>query len=142
MLISRADLACCHALMGDQQLALPMYMDVLKRERRVLGNDHPNTLTDVGNCAETLCHLGDHAAAAPLFQEAVAGMAAFHSGESNVTRYWRRWADYNARGECGPDFEAFKAEQETMYERRAKRPRSRAGSNTAGPTDHPDECAS
>ena len=29
----------------------------------------------------------------------------------------------NAKGECGPGFEAFKAEQETMYERRAKRPR-------------------
>ena len=123
MLISRADLACCHALMGEQQLALPMYMDVLKRERRVLGNDHPNTLTDVGNCAETLCHLGDHAAAAPLFQEAVVGTVAVFGDASLDMRYLRRWVDCNARGECGPEFKAFKAEQETMYERRAKRPR-------------------
>jgi tetratricopeptide (TPR) repeat protein len=123
VLHSRSGLAGCHALMGDHQLALPIYMDVLERDRRVLGNEHPNTLTDVGNCAETLCKLGDHAAAVPLFREAVAGMAAVLGDESVGARYWRRWADCNARGECGPNFEAFKAEQETMYERRAKRSR-------------------
>ena len=50
--------------MGDHQPALSIYMDVLEWERRVLGNEHPNAPTDVGNCAETLCQLGDHAAAA------------------------------------------------------------------------------
>jgi hypothetical protein len=126
-MISCGDLALCHTLpsygMGDHQPALSIYMDVLERERRVLGNEHPNTLTDVGNCAETLCKLGDHATAVPLFREAVAGMAAVLGDESVGARYWRRWADCNARGECGPNFEAFKAEQETMYERRAKRSR-------------------
>jgi tetratricopeptide (TPR) repeat protein len=123
VLIARGDLAYCHAQMGDHPLALPMYVDVLERERRVLGNEHPNTLTDVGNCAETLCLLGDHAAAAPLFREVVAGMAASRGDEDIYVRYWRRWLDCNARRERGPNYEAFKAEQETMYERRAKRPR-------------------
>ena len=123
LLMSRNNLANCHGQMGNYQLALSIYMDVLQRGRRVLGNEHPHTLTVAGNCAETLCQLGDHTAAAPLFQEAVAGMAAAHSDESLSTRYWRRWIECNAKGQCGPDFDSFKAEQETMYERRAKRPR-------------------
>ena len=123
LLMSRNNLASCHGTMGNYQLALPIYMDVLQRGRRVLGNEHPHTLTVAGNCAQTLCQLGDHTAAAPLFQEAVAGMAAVHSDESLSTRYWRCWMECNAKGECGPDFDSFKAEQETMYERRAKRPR-------------------
>jgi tetratricopeptide (TPR) repeat protein len=127
LLIARNNLANCHSQMGDHQLALTIYMDVLKRERRVLGNAHPHTLTNVGNCAETLCQLGDHAAAAPLFQEAVAGMTAVRGGEYFDTRYLRRWMECNTKGECGPEYDAFKAEHETMYERRAKRPRTGHG---------------
>jgi hypothetical protein len=43
-----------------------------------------------------------------------------------MIRYFRRWLQVNARRDtAGPTFEDFKAEQETPYERRAKRRRRR-----------------
>jgi len=54
--------------MGRYAEARDLYQDTLDRCRRVLGDDHPNTLTSASNLANDLRDLGDHQAARDLNQ--------------------------------------------------------------------------
>ena len=50
-------------------MARDLDADTLARRRRVLGDDHPQTLASARNLAEDLEQLGDHQAAAALRAE-------------------------------------------------------------------------
>ena len=50
-LIAKSNLAITHAGMGSNELALPMYMEVLDIQRRVLGREVRGTLVTTNNLA-------------------------------------------------------------------------------------------
>ena len=52
--------------------------------RRLLGSQHEDTLVAVGQLGKLLYKMGDHAAAAPLLQEAVQGLSALSADEANM----------------------------------------------------------
>jgi tetratricopeptide (TPR) repeat protein len=58
---------------GDAAGALPLHRRALESSERVLGKEHPQTLTSVNNLAESLRALGDAAVALPLFRRALDG---------------------------------------------------------------------
>ena len=58
--------------MGDYQAARELDEDTLARSRRVLGEDHPDTLAWASNLAADLRALGDHQAAAELDADTLA----------------------------------------------------------------------
>ena len=57
-------------LRGDYQLARTQRERVVAALRRLLGDEHPNTLMSMNNLAETLRALGDHAGARDLHEQA------------------------------------------------------------------------
>ncbi len=112
-------LASCYVDLNQFEQAWPLYNEALEGFRRVVGNDHIDTVTCVGNKGEALCRAGKHSDAEPLLEAAAAGMRAAY-GEDHINyRYLQRWVDCNARREVGPRMPEFKHEQSTMYERRA-----------------------
>jgi hypothetical protein len=52
--------------LGDHTAARRLNEDTLARRRRVLGEDHPDTLTWASNLARGLSALGEHTAAQQL----------------------------------------------------------------------------
>jgi tetratricopeptide (TPR) repeat protein len=56
---------------GDAAGALPLKRRALDRSERVLGEEHPDTLTSVNNLAECMRALGDAAGALPLHRRAL-----------------------------------------------------------------------
>jgi tetratricopeptide (TPR) repeat protein len=56
---------------GDAAGALPLHRRALETSERVLGKEHPQTLTSVNNLALCLETLGDAAAALPLYRRAL-----------------------------------------------------------------------
>ena len=59
--------------LGDAAGALPLYRRALDSRERVLGKEHPDTLTSVNNLAGCLYALGDAAGALPLLRRAADG---------------------------------------------------------------------
>ena len=55
--------------MGDYAAAKELQEDVLEVSRRILGEEHPDTLTAKGNLAHTLSQLGNYVAAKKLQEE-------------------------------------------------------------------------
>ena len=55
--------------MGDYQQARTLDEDTLTRSRRVLGDDHPDTLTSANNLARDLSALGDYQQARTLDED-------------------------------------------------------------------------
>jgi hypothetical protein len=49
-----------------------MQEDVLARRRRILGEDHPDTITAAGNLAATLWALGDYPGACTIEEDVLA----------------------------------------------------------------------
>ena len=123
LLTAKGTLAVCYDIMGDSEKALPLFVESLAGHRRVFGSEHRDTLETAACMGECYCRLGQHAAAAPLLEEAVAGTTAIFDEAYLHVRYYQRWLDCNAREERGPLYEDFQVEQETPYERRAKRRR-------------------
>jgi tetratricopeptide (TPR) repeat protein len=58
---------------GDAAGALPLYQRALEGSERVLGKEHPGTLTSVDNLAGCTLDLGDAARALPLYRRALEG---------------------------------------------------------------------
>jgi hypothetical protein len=52
---------------------LPLFRRALDSRERVLGNEHPDTLSSMKNLARCLRALGDAAGALPLYRRAVDG---------------------------------------------------------------------
>ena len=57
--------------LSDTAAALPLYRRALESRERVLGKEHPQTLSSVNNLALCLYALGDAAAALPLLRRAL-----------------------------------------------------------------------
>ena len=70
------NLASCYVDVNQFEKAWPLYDEALEGFRRVLGDDHVDTLATIGNKGEALCRIGEHDAAAPLLETAAAGMQA------------------------------------------------------------------
>jgi hypothetical protein len=50
----------CLRKLGEYERARQLDEDTLARRRRVLGDDHPDTLTSASNLAADLTNLGEH----------------------------------------------------------------------------------
>ena len=57
---------------GEQEAAIPIGQRALELRRRVLGEDHPQTLTSAINLAAALRRLGQHEVARPLDEDTLA----------------------------------------------------------------------
>ena len=58
--------------LGEHQAARDLDEDTLARRRRVLGEDHPDTLASASNLAADLANLGEHQAARDLDEDTLA----------------------------------------------------------------------
>ena len=58
--------------MGDYDRALPMHEECLAKRKRVLGEDHPDTLTSLNNLAGLFESMGDYDRALPMYEECLA----------------------------------------------------------------------
>jgi len=63
-----------YASQGRYAEAEPLYQRALAARERVLGAEHPSTLTSVNNLAVLYESQGRHAEAEPLYQRALDGM--------------------------------------------------------------------
>ncbi len=54
--------------LGDHAGARELHEQTLAARRRLLGDEHPDTLSSMNNLAETLGALGDHAGARELHE--------------------------------------------------------------------------
>ena len=78
------NLASCYIDANQFEKAWPLYDEALEGFRRVLGDEHVDTLATIGNKGEALCRVGKHGAAAPLLTTAAEGMQAA-MGESHIS---------------------------------------------------------
>jgi hypothetical protein len=67
------DLASTLRAQGDHAGARRLEERVLEARTRVLGEEHPDTLTSMNNLAVTLWEQGDHAAALRLLRQCLSG---------------------------------------------------------------------
>jgi tetratricopeptide (TPR) repeat protein len=58
--------------LGDYERARTLDEDTLARRRRVLGEDHPNSLASASNLARALSELGDYQQARILEEDTLA----------------------------------------------------------------------
>jgi len=63
--------AICMSNLGDYAGAEPLYRRVLEARNRIIGPDHPDTLTSVNNLAVLLERKGDYTNAEPLYRRAL-----------------------------------------------------------------------
>jgi hypothetical protein len=68
---------------------LPLYRRVLESSERVLGAEHPDTLTSVGNLAYCLEALGDASGALPLYRRALESRERVLGAEQPTTKILR-----------------------------------------------------
>jgi hypothetical protein len=54
---------------GDYDHALPLFEECLAKRKRVLGEDHPDTLSSLNNLASLLDDKGDYDRALPMYEE-------------------------------------------------------------------------
>ena len=59
--------------LGRSEEALPYYELALEGRRRVLGNDHPDTLGSINNMGSVLDSLGRYEEALPYYEESLEG---------------------------------------------------------------------
>ena len=59
-------------------------LEAVEGMRRTMGSQHPETLVKVGNLGQTLCNMGNLAAATPLLEEAVEGLSALADAGHHV----------------------------------------------------------
>jgi Tetratricopeptide repeat len=71
-LIAASNLAQAHTDLGDYRVGRALSEDTLARYRRVLGDDHPDTLRSANGLANTLHALGDQQTARTLHQDTLA----------------------------------------------------------------------
>ena len=60
MLFRSNDLAILFYSKGEYDRALPLYEECLAKNKRVLGDDHPNTLASLNNLAELFRNKGEY----------------------------------------------------------------------------------
>jgi hypothetical protein len=60
------------AALGEHEQARALHEDTLARRRRVLGDDHPDTLTSANSLVIDLAALGEHEEARALHEDTLA----------------------------------------------------------------------
>ena len=68
----RDNLAGAYQAAGDLGRAIPLYEQTLAGRQRVLGEDHPDTLTSRNNLADAYQAAGDLGRAIPLYEQTLA----------------------------------------------------------------------
>ena len=79
------NLAGLHNAMGNHQLAVDLSAEVWEIRQRVLGSQHPETLTCLERLGASMCMLGDYAAGLPMLRAALDGLTAVCGSEHSST---------------------------------------------------------
>ena len=82
--------ASCLQTLGDAAGALPLYRRALESRERVLGPEHPKTLTSVNDLAVCIYALGDAAGALPLYRRVLESQERVLGPEHPTTQTLRR----------------------------------------------------
>jgi hypothetical protein len=92
--------------LGKRQAARELDEDTLARRRRVLGEDHPDTLASANNLAAAFRALGENQAARELDQDTLARSRRVlgENHPSTLVSANNLAADLRALGEAGDDY--------------------------------------
>ena len=82
---------------GQYAEAERIQREVLGVQRRVLGEDHPATLTRANDLAESLLHPGKYAGAARIHRAGLVGGRALHASSANLSA-WTKEGGSSIRG--------------------------------------------
>lgn len=124
LLTSINNMGAVHQELGRLDSAMALLLEALEGCRRVLGPEHPDTLQTLGMIGRVHCKKGDFDAARPLFAELAVGFSGLYGEAHTLVLYYTRCAEFAAKEKVPQSFEQFRAARETMYDRRAKRPRN------------------
>lgn len=109
--------------LGRLDSALLLLQEALEGCERVLGRQHPDTLQTLGMIGRVQCKKSNFDAARSLYDEVAAGFTQVYDEAHVLVSYYGLCKGCAENQEVPKSFEEFKADQETMYERRMKRPR-------------------
>ncbi|KAK5699194.1 hypothetical protein LTR17_023447, partial [Elasticomyces elasticus] len=84
-----ADLAATYRNQGRWKKAEELEVEVMEASRRVLGGEHPSTLSSMANLTATYCNQGRRNEAKYLLQEAVDSSAGMLGDSHPDTLAWR-----------------------------------------------------
>lgn len=124
LLTSINNMGAVHQELGKLDSGLTLLQESLDGCQRVLGHEHPDTLQTLGMVGRVHCKKGDFDAGGLLFEKVSVGFSGLYSEAHVLVSYYRRCAKCAAQRVVPQSLKEFRAEQETMYERRAKRPRN------------------
>jgi tetratricopeptide (TPR) repeat protein len=82
---------------GEYDRALPLYEECLVKQKRVLGDEHPDTLTSLNNVAVSFNNKGEYDRALPLLEECLAKKKRVLGDEHPNTRIVQKSRDSCAR---------------------------------------------
>ena len=82
---------------GEYDRALPLYEECLAKRKRVLGDDHPDTLMSLNNLAVLFDSKGEYDRALPLYEECLAKRKCVLGDDHPHTKSSQRSLDYCAR---------------------------------------------
>jgi tetratricopeptide (TPR) repeat protein len=120
------NLAVVYSRMSTHGLALSLYEEALAGRRRVLGNAHPHTLSTINSMALSRYCMGEHAAAAALMREALVGrwrVLGEDHPRTQASVASMSMIEKKLLSEAVAAAEEGEEEEETMYQRLAKRHR-------------------
>ncbi|GJL92131.1 serine/threonine-protein kinase [Hyphococcus sp.] len=79
--------AVIHGRRGEARDALPLYVQVTQNARRLLGDNHPNTIISIGNEALALDRIYEFDQSTPLWRDAAKRSADVNGSAHSQTRY-------------------------------------------------------
>ena len=82
---------------GEYDRALPLYEECLAKRKRVLGDEHPDTLTSLNNLAGLFYSKGEYDRALPLYEECLAKIKRVLGDQHPHTKVFQRSRDACAR---------------------------------------------
>ncbi len=82
---------------GEYDRALPLYEECLAKRKRVLGDDHPDTLISLNNLASLFYNKGEYDRALPLHEECLAKNKRVLGLQHPFTKLYQRNRDACAR---------------------------------------------
>ena len=82
---------------GEYDRALPLYEECLAKYKRVLGDDHPDTLTSLNNLALLFKSKGEYDRALSLYEECLAKSKRVLGGVHPNTKMTQKSRDICAR---------------------------------------------
>ena len=82
---------------GDYDRAQPLFEECLAKYKRVLGEDHPDTLSSLNNLANLFKNKGDYDRALPMYEECLAKSKRVLGEDHPDTKITQKWRDYVAQ---------------------------------------------